>query len=673
MWNEFENIFNGTYSHAPLRMLSNKERKFRSKPWITKGIIKSIRTKNIMFKIAIQNKSEQFSNNFKKYRNTLTRVKELSKKLFYKDSIKSSAGNSKKLWKTINDIITTKPTKSNNLKHIYDNTGALIEAPEEIGNIMNDNFISIPDKLLKNSNFNNNNEDSVINCDLSNNKNSFFLKPLNVLEITNFINNMDHKKSARSDTPKISFIKLSVDIIAPIITKIFNLCIQHGIFPESFKYAEVVPIFKSGSKANINNYRPISLLSPFSKIFESYICNQLTSFLDKNNILYRLQYGFRQDSSTELAVTQLVDDLIDAAENKLINCSIFLDLAKAFNTVNHKILLHKLGKYRVRGLPLLLIENFLKDRSQSTVINNSKSKSQEINVGVPQGSSLGPLLFLININDLPSSTNLKVRLFADDACVSYQHQDPSTLNEIINTELVKINDWLESNKLFINYSKSNFLIFNKTRKQHKFLIQLKNHTLTQVSSTKYLGVIIDDKLTWKPHINYLKSKLSRNCYALTRLKGYLDESVMKMVYYSLIYPHLQYCISSWGAAASSNIDPIIKLQKRIIRYICHMPARSHTNNLFTKTEILKFKDIFELQVCKLVHKYRNNINIGNNNTIPLENQHNYYTRLSSKSNYVIPQVRTNLGLLSFNYLGPMVIGCSFRVQMFYLQYYLKTS
>ena len=262
-------------------------------------------------------------------------------------------------------------------------------------------------------------------------------------------------------------------------------------------------------------------------------------------------------------------------------------------------------------------------------------------------------IFLIYINDLPSSTDLKVRLFADDACLSFMHQDPKTLNQIINRELIKIDEWLKRNKLFLNYSKSNYLIFTKTKTKHKFSITINNNELQQASQTKYLGVIIDDKLNWKPRLKHLQSKLSRNSYAMAKLRAYVGENTMKLAYYSLIHPHLQYCISSWGAAAPSNLDPIVKLQKRIVRYICHQPARSHTNPLFIKTEILKLKEIFELQICKLMHKYRNNsLNIGTNKTIKLSDKHNYNTRLASTSNYFMPQPRTNLGLTSFSYLGP---------------------
>ena len=207
---------------------------------------------------------------------------------------------------------------------------------------------------------------------------------------------------------------------------------KKGTFPESLKKAEVIPIFKSGSRVLTNNYHPISLLSPFAKIFESCIYNQLINFLNKNKTLYALQYGFREGSSTELAVSDIVDDLTSSIENRLINCSVFLDLAKAFNTVNHLILLEKLEMYGIRGVPLKLLRSYLAGRTQVTLVNNVKSTPKVVDSGVPQGSTLGPLLFLIYINDLPLSTKMRVRLFADDACLSLENSDRLILITIIN-------------------------------------------------------------------------------------------------------------------------------------------------------------------------------------------------------------------------------------------------
>ena len=214
------------------------------------------------------------------------------------------------------------------------------------------------------------------------------------------------------------------------------------------------------------------------------MCERLSSYFLSNDLLHCKQYGFRKNSTTELAVNQIVEELIEAGEKKLINCSVFLDLAKAFNTVNHKILLSKLKGYNIKSSMLNLI-SYLKDRSQSTVINNVVSERAFLNVGIPQGSCLGPLLFLVYINDIFSATEVKLRLFADDACLSYQHSDPDFVNSVVNRELSKIDEWLRANKLFINYSKTKFLLFNRIAKKCDFSVMVNGFVIEQSENIKY--------------------------------------------------------------------------------------------------------------------------------------------------------------------------------------------
>ncbi len=659
IWNNFEKLFNETvYHHAPLKKLTRKEKRYIKKPWLTKGISKSIQTKNFMFQVCIKQKSNNFSKSFKKYRNLLTRVIALSKKLYFQKEVKSSSGNSKKLWRTINNIVSYKSPKCNRIDHIENDDGVMTRDPNEICNKLNDNFVSLANSLMVKNNVSSSIPPSQNFSGQSFHTGSFFINPFTSFGMLRLIKNMDINKCCRSDTPKIKFLVLSADLIAPFITKIFNLCISTGIFPESLKMAEVVPIFKSGSRANVNNYRPISLLSPFAKIFEAHLYEQLLQYFNKNDFFYKFQYGFREKSSTELAVTQIVDDTINVIESRSIQCSVFLDLAKAFNTVNHTILLNKLEKYGIRGLPLMLIRSFLQDRLQCTNANCTKSNWKFVRDGVPQGSSLGPLFFLIYINDFPNCTNLRVTLYADDACLTYDHHDPLQLENVINSELKNVKNWLNSNKLFVNHAKSNFLIFTKKRIKHKFSILLNSTEIKQAHHTKYLGVIINDKLDWKDHVSFLKSKLSKSSYIIWKLKHFVDKATLKCVYYSLVYSHLHYCISSWGSASPSNLNSLVTLQKRIIRTISCQPARSHTNPLFLDLGILKLNDIYKLEVAKLMFRQGKNC-IINNSICPvnLVSHHSHHTRLASNDNFFLSQPRTNLGLRSFSYVGPKIWQC----------------
>ena len=201
-------------------------------------------------------------------------------------------------------------------------------------------------------------------------------------------------------------------------------------------------------------------------------------------------------------------------------------------------------------------------------------------------------MFIIYVNDIHLNTSFSIRLFADDASLSLSHSNPKTLESTVNKELKVINNWLKSNKLFLNYSKTNFLIFSKRKNKYKFSINIDNHNLQQEHTTKYLGITIDDKLTWKPHLSKLRTNLSRGCYALSRLKMYMPQDVMKSVYYSLFHSKLQYCITSWGGCPPTNQLPIFRLQKRALRLICSKPHLTPSHPLFIETNILKLSDIY---------------------------------------------------------------------------------
>ena len=332
----------------------------------------------------------------------------------------------------------------------------------------------------------------------------------------------------------------------------------------------------------------------------------------------------------------------------------FTNFSKAFNNIDPFILLRKLEHNGVRGAPLKLLESYLTNRFQYTKVNDVKSDLKPVKMGVPQGSLLGPLLFLIYINDITKATNYKIRLFADDSCISIEHNNPIILQNIVNTELEKINNWLEINKLFLNYKKTTYLIFTNQQHQHQFNITVNNNIISQSHQTKYLGVILDDKMLWNHHTNHIKSKLARNNYALAKLRGFFNETTMKIIYYSLIYPFLQYCISSWGKAAGTHMEPLEKLQKQSIRHICKKPPRTHTNDLFHAQEILKLKEIYKYQVAKLIYRNNKNASIGDTQLKTIQSVHQYNTRLAANFNFYRPKSNTNTKIKSYSYQGPII-------------------
>ena len=643
MWNSFENTFSSVLNkHAPLRQQTRSECKRNNKPWITRGILKSIKAKHKLYRTVIKNPIKSNWEKFKNYRNKLNRTIVMSKRSHFQQKIQQNQGNTKKLWKTLNEIVNRKPYRQKSDLQIVNNSGQLIKDSKQVSNLMNTYFASVGEKLSANItppvNTNTNYLTGVNKVN-----DSMFLKLFTVNEMESYIRNLDTNKSTTTTSPPTKFIKLSTKIISPIITNIFNCCISEGIFPDKLKYAEIIPIYKQGDKTQSSNHRPISILSPFSKIFEIHLHKQINNFISKHNIFHPYQYGFRRGVSTDVAVSQITEDLATKMQNKLITCSVFIDLRKAFDTVNHQILISKLHNYGIRGQIGKLLENYLTNRTQVTIVNNAKSNPKLITCGVPQGSILGPLLFNLYINDLPNHSAATTRLFADDACLCFSHKDPNTLQTQINRELSKTNDWLKINKLTANYSKTNYIIFTKKRINFNFNIIMGGQVLERVNDTKYLGVTLDKDLNWKKNIEMVKSKVSRGCYIISKLRYYTNLETLKIIYYSLIYPHLMYCITSWGGTSKSSLAPLLRLQKKAIRLMTFNSFDTSSAPLFSQLQILPLDLIYNFNISTLFHKIYKNKLPTPKGLVLLSQTHNYNTRISSKSNYYQNFNSINLG------------------------------
>ena len=649
LWNEFDCILNTTFNkYAPLRMQSRKEFKKSTSPWITNEIIQQIKIKEKLYKKSLTKKDPSHWIKFKSHRNKVTRLIEEAKRNYYKLEIDKTKSNPRKLWRTLNNIINlkknTNPTSNIN---IYDSTDSLVSEPKKVSTVFNHFFANVGKELSKNIDpITTNDQHKLTNKHPI--KNSFFLAPITEVEMESYIKKLPSNKANPKHSIPTNVIKLSSQIIAPTITTIFNICINQGIFPEKLKQSEVTPIYKSGDKRHVGNWRPISILSPFSKLFEYHINYQLTKFFDKNNIMNKFQYGFRSNSSTEMALTQITEEIINNLQNKQITGSIFLDLAKAFDCVDHQILLNKLYNYGVRGLPLKLIENYLTQRIQCTIISNSKSDAEIITCGVPQGSILGPFFFNTYINDIADVSKFDIKLFADDACLSYSCDNISKLQTEINNELKSINQWRKINKLSVNFSKSNYMIFSKKKINSNIIITMEGNKLERVNKTKYLGVVLDSKINWKDHINYITNKISRSSYILSKIRHFVNLPILKMLYYSLVHPHINYCLTTWGGAAASIIKPVLNLQKRIIRIITYSSFDSPSTPIFSKLNILRIDTLYKFNLAILMHKIHNNQITGSYKNLALTHiTHNYNTRGSKNKNYFQKFNRLNLGINSF--------------------------
>jgi hypothetical protein len=337
-----------------------------------------------------------------------------------------------------------------------------------------------------------------------------------------------------------------------------------GTIPDDLKIALVTPIFKANENNEFKNYRPISVLTCFSKLLEKLMYKRLISHIEKNKILTQNQYGFRENRSTELAIIELVDKITQAIDKGEYTIGIFLDLSKAFDTINHKILIQKLEHYGIRGITRQWFEDYLKNRKQIVKYNHVKSKAMIIKSGVPQGSILGSILFLLYINHIENCTKLiSFILFADDTNIFYSNKCLKTLNKIMQTEIDKVAEWLNANKLSLNTTKTKVILFRSSNKKPKQDIKIKinGNNIEQVRNTVFLGIVIDECLTWKDHIAKVAKKLIRAAGIIAKIRHFVNRNTVKLIYYALVYPCLIYGNLTWGNTYKNRIQKIMNIQK----------------------------------------------------------------------------------------------------------------
>ena len=433
-------------------------------------------------------------------------------------------------------------------------------------------------------------------------------------EINKIINSLKNKNSSGYEEITTKIIKLSKPFIISPLINISNKMLSQGVYPERLKFALIKPIYKSGDKSSPSNYRPISLLPAFSKIFEKLIYQRLFDHFSKNTILSEHQYGFRSEMSTENASYMLLNDILTAMNSKQIVGGIFCDLQKAFDCINHEVLLKKLEFYGVTMKFYNLIKSYLEGRYQKVVINGTtvaESTWEKIKQGVPQGSILGPILFLIYINDLPKLAPIgtKILLYADDTSVIVTSPNLAHYENQINEIFKEVNYWFKLNQLKLNYNKTHYLQFTSTTNRMDALkINYQGLQVINSSHTKFLGLIIDDSLSWKDHIDQMKPKLNSACFIIRSLQAVMDTETLKMIYFAYVHSIMSYGIIFWGNQLYS--DKIFKIQKRAIRIITNSRTRDSCRKLFQRLEILPLYSqyIFSISIFVVKNKHLFNTN-----------------------------------------------------------------
>ena len=607
--NFLDRINNLLDTYMPLKKLSKKEFKQQYKPWITNGILKSIERKNKIYKRYTKTKNNeartQIYSEYKILRNTLTNLINLSKENYYKSFFRNHNNNIKHLWKGIKEIVNI---NSKNLKHptSIQINDSVSNDPVIICNEFNNYFSNIADKIINNRKYGGRKHFSQFLNDPS--PNSFMFKPCEPIEIFDTISQLETSKATGPNSIPTEIFKLIKNEVSLPLSKIINDSFSSGIHPEKLKIVNVIPVFKKGSRLQVSNYRPISLLSNINKIFEKVMHRRMTEFLEFHKKIYIRQFGFRSKHSTTHALIDITNKIKEALDKNLVSCGVFVDLQKAFDTVNHEILLNKLHHYGFRGCINDWFRSYLNERKQRVTINGFESEIKLIKHGVPQGSVLGPLLFLIYINDLNKSISFSSTYhFADDTNIININTNYKKLQKEINHDLKSLNEWLLANKISLNVAKTELIFFHKVRSPlpPNLKIKMNGKRLTHSNYVKYLGIYIDETLTGTFHCEEIIKRLNRANGILAKARHYMPLHILKNIYYAVFSSHLLYGSQIWGQTSKTVMNKISLLQRKAVRIITHSKTRDHTNPLFKELKILKVMDNISLNNCLLVHDYFN--------------------------------------------------------------------
>ena len=661
-WNEIYGAFetNNAFHrfHDTLGTLLNKyfpkvriKRKYTDrKPWLTDSLRMTIKTKNELYYCYKRINCVKNEVKYKTNKSKLQKLLKVAEKQYYQELLMKYKNNTKKSWGIIKSII------NKNKSHLYQtkfklSDGKIVSDRTTISKHFNEFFLNVGPNLAKTIPKMDTDPKFYMGESI---KKSLFLEPVTFDETMKIVSSLKETATGYDDINAM-FLKMSAEYICNPLAHICNLSFQEGVFPDSLKIANVIPLYKSDDPMFFNNYRPVSLLSVLSKVFERLMYNRLMNFLEKIEILYENQFGFRKDCSTHMALLTLVDKLIQALENGEYVVGVFLDFSKAFDTVDHSILLEKLFHYGIQGSAYSWFQSYLSNRSQCVTYDGVESSLGSIKCGVPQGSILGPLLFLLYINDLSFVCKYTFPvLFADDTNLFLSGKDVSSLSQMMTSELGEISEWLKVNKLSLNIKKTHYIVFSGGKRPPNALdIKIDNQEISRVLKTKFLGVVVDCKLSWKEHIAYITGKIARGIGVISKARRYHNRDSLLSLHYSFIYHYLIYCNHVWGAAAKTHTRTLCTLQKRVVRIISGVKPRTHSVHLFKELNLLKFQDINTYLIGKLMFKVYNDDLVIFETWFEKNNSfHDYNTR--QKDQYHIPSFKTKLGQCSLRFSGATI-------------------
>ena len=637
---EFLKICN---KHAPIRV---NRVKHRYNPWIGPDIVKLMYERDFIHSKARKHDDPEMWKHYRHLRNKVTNTIVKAKKMYFTELPLKHSKDPKKLWKELSRIIGNKKK---------DNAIPASITSEMFNEYYTDIGCEITESLPDPGKLNWKNPDCIYSFKFTDVKESCVLEKLKSLSYESHLDVLD------MDT---KLLRYGADHLATSVTAIMNQSLKIGNLPSDWKLARVTPVYKGkGSKTEKSNFRPISVLGCISMIMEREVQSQLMAYFIEHDMISSDQFAFLKNHSTVGCLHRLVDDWYEAINEGEYVMACFFDIKKCFDTINHKILLEKLAHYGIRKTELLWFNNYLKNRQQFVACNGQKSSVCTVKTGVPQGSALGPFLFLIFINDLPQHINNACsNIFADDGAIYTTGKSFKDTNAALQTSVLEAGRWYLNNNLPVNTIKTLCMLSaseNNIRKREpdecRLDIMLYDTPLSQVPTCPYLGVQLDQHLKWDAHIQKLCHKVSQKLAVLCRLRKVLDKNMLRKQYLSCIQPCIDYAVSVWGSCTEHNKDMIARLQRRAARIVTgdfdFINTRGSTlvkqlgwqtvderRDYFTAT--LMYKCINEEAPTRLI-----------NELVMTENTHDRSTRSVTHQNLQVPKPKVEHFRNSFRYRG----------------------
>ena len=587
-------------------------RKFRirnNKPcWLTNKLIEQMKDRDYFYRKAKQTNSEDDWNIAKFHRNQVNFNMRKAKADFIKEQLRNHEGNNAKFWRTIKQIMPNKKGTNNGSKIFLHDKGEAITDCYNIANHMNKFFANLGtvDNPMPKISDSDPNSPISQNLSLNEGESSFNFELVTAAEVEALIRKINVSKSSGITMLSSKILKDCFQTLSDKLTYLFNFSIRATSFPDQWKNAVVIPIPKQGDSKVVENYRPISLLPIPGKILEKLIHTQLSFYLEENELLTEHQFGFRKQRSTSHAISQLLNQIYTNINKSVITTAVYIDFSKAFNCVQHSTLLNKLSALNLGHNALKWITSYLKDRQQRTLVNNTYSLSLSVPQGVPQGSVLGPLFYIIYSNDIANIIqNSGFTFYADDTVIYSKKKTLTQAGQDLQTDLDNLSNWCVDNEIYINSEKSKVMFFgSKARIETSTLpdFNIGGTTLQRAKTYTYLGIKLDEQLSLETHANSLISKVSNKIYHLSKIRSFITKKAAILIYKNMILPILEYGDIFLHSASQKIRKKLQTLQNKALRCALNKEKYTETNVLHEEAKILKLKERRHMHV--LLHMFQ---------------------------------------------------------------------